>query len=131
VIKEVPLWASQEEVEIQGEVKFPGRYPIHRGETLRSVMQRAGGVTDLAFVPGSVFTRIELKERERKQIETLASRMQSDLAQVSLQTAQETGKDAGQALAIGQSLLADLRNARPVGRLVINLDESTKAKPGS
>lgn len=131
VIKEVPLWASQEEVEIRGEVKFPGRYPIHRGETLRSVMQRAGGVTDLAFAPGSIFTRVELKERERKQIETLASRMQSDVAQFSLQTAQETGKDAGQALAVGQSLLADLRNAKPVGRLVINLNESAQAKPGS
>lgn len=131
VIKEVPLWASQEEVEISGEVKFPGRYPIHRGETLRSVMERAGGVTDLAFVPGTVFTRTELKERERKQLETLASRMQSDVAQFSLQTAQETGKDAGQALAVGQSLLADLRNAKPVGRLVINLNESAKAKPGS
>jgi polysaccharide biosynthesis/export protein len=131
VIKEVPLWAEQEEVEIRGEVKFPGRYPIHRGETLRSVMQRAGGVTDLAFVEGSVFTRVELQERERKQIETLASRMQSDVAQVSLQTAQETGKDAGQALAIGQTLLADLRNAKPVGRLVIDLQDSMNAAPGS
>lgn len=131
VIKEVPLWASQEEVEIRGEVKFPGRYPIHRGETLRSVMLRAGGITDLAFVQGSVFTRVELRERERKQIETLANRMQSDVAQFSLQTAQETGKDAGQALAVGQSLLADLRNAKPVGRLVINLDDSMKAELGS
>jgi protein involved in polysaccharide export with SLBB domain len=131
VIKEVPLWAAQEEVEISGEVKFPGRYPIHRGETLRSVMERAGGVTDLAFVPGSVFTRKELKERERKQIETLANRMQSDVAQFSLQTAQETGKDAGQALAVGQSLLANLRDAKPVGRLVIALDESMNARAGS
>lgn len=131
VIKEVPLWGAQEEVEIGGEVKFPGRYPIHRGETLRSVMERAGGVTDLAFVPGTVFTRRELKERESKQIETLATRMQSDVAQFSLQTAQETGKDAGQALAVGQSLLADLRNAKPVGRLVIDLNDSVVAKPGS
>ncbi|MBB6091599.1 protein involved in polysaccharide export with SLBB domain [Povalibacter uvarum] len=131
VIKEVPLWGAQEEVEIMGEVKFPGRYPIHRGETLRSVMQRAGGVTDLAFVPGSVFTRVELRERERKQIETLANRMQSDVAQVSLQAAQETGKDAGQALAVGQSLLTDLRNAKPVGRLVIDLEQSMVAVPSS
>lgn len=131
MIKEVPLWAAQEEVEIVGEVKFPGRYAIHRGETLRSVMQRAGGVTDLAFLQGSVFTRIELQERERKQIETLANRMQSDVAQASLQVAQETGKDAGQALAIGQSLLTELRSAKPVGRLVINLDESMRAKAGS
>jgi protein involved in polysaccharide export with SLBB domain len=94
-------------------------------------MERAGGVTDLAFVPGTVFTRKELKERERKQIETLANRMQSDVAQLSLQTAQETGKDAGQALAVGQSLLVNLRNAKPVGRLVIDLNGSVKAKTGS
>lgn len=131
VIKEVPLWAAQEEVEVRGEVKFPGRYPIHRGETLRSLMQRAGGVTDLAFVPGSVFTRRELKERERKQIETLATRLKSDVAIFSLQNAMETGKDAGQALAVGQSLLSDLRGATPIGRLVIDLDSASKAKPGS
>jgi polysaccharide export outer membrane protein len=131
VIKEVPLWAAQEMVEIRGEVRFPGRYPIQRGETLRSVMQRAGGLTDLAFVPGAVLTRVELRDRERKQLETLGSRMQSDIAVLSLQAAQETGRDAAQALAVGQSLLAELRNARPVGRLVIDLEQSMNAAPGS
>ena len=131
VIKEVPLWAAQEEVEIRGEVRFPGRYPIHRGETLRSVMARAGGLTDLAFVDGAIFTREELKERERKQLATLATRMESDLAQASLMSAQEAGRDAGQALAVGQSLLATLRDAKPVGRLVIDLDRATAATVGS
>lgn len=131
VIKEVPLWASQEEVEIRGEVRFPGRYPIHRGETLRSVMERAGGLTDLAFVEGAVFTREELKEREKKQLETLATRMEQDVAQFSLMTAQETGKDASSALTVGQSLLANIRNATPVGRLVIDLDRSMSAQSGS
>jgi protein involved in polysaccharide export with SLBB domain len=131
VVKEVPLWASQEEVEIRGEVRFPGRYPIHRGETLRSVMERAGGLTDLAFAEGAVFTREELKERERKQLQTLATRMESDVAQFSLMTAQETGKDASSAITIGQSLLANIRNATPVGRLVIDLNRSMAAQPGS
>ncbi|HKQ13591.1 MAG TPA: SLBB domain-containing protein [Steroidobacteraceae bacterium] len=131
VIKEVPLWASQEEVEIRGEVRFPGRYPIHRGETLRSVMERAGGLTDLAFVGGAVFTREELKEREKKQLQTLATRMESDVAQYSLMVAQETGKDASSALTIGQSLLTNIRNATPVGRLVIDLQRSMSAQPGS
>jgi polysaccharide export outer membrane protein len=131
VIKEVPLWASQEEVEIRGEVKFPGRYPIHRGETLRSVMQRAGGLTELAFSRGAVFTREELKARERRQLETLASRMESDVAQYSLMAAQETGRDVSSALAVGQSLLNNIRNAEPVGRLVINLDRSMAANTGS
>ena len=131
VIKEVPQWAAQEEVEIQGEVKFPGRYPIHRGETLRSLMERAGGLTDLAFVDGAVFTREGLKERERQQLETLATRMQSDLAQFSLMTAQEPGKDASQTLAVGQSLLTNLRAAQPVGRLVIDLPRAMTARPGA
>lgn len=131
VIKEVPLWAAQEEVEIRGEVKFPGRYPIHRGETLRSVMARAGGLTDLAFVDGAIFTREELKERERKQLAQLATRMESDLAQMSLMAAQEAGRDAGQALTVGQSLLSNLREAKPAGRLVIDLNRTTSARPGS
>jgi polysaccharide biosynthesis/export protein len=131
VIKEVPLWASQEEVEIRGEVKFPGRYPIYRGETLRSVMARAGGLTDLAFAEGTVFTREELKLRERKQLETLASRMESDIAQFSLMAANETGRDTSQALTVGRSLLTSLREAQPVGRLVIDLERSMRADAGT
>jgi len=131
VIKEVPLWASQEEVEIRGEVKFPGRYPIYRGETLRSVMERAGGLTDLAFVEGAVFTREELKAREKKQLTTLATRMESDIAQYSLMAAQETGRDATSALSVGRSLLQSLRDAQPVGRLVIDLKRSMAAAPAS
>jgi len=131
VIKEVPLWGSQEVVEIRGEVRFPGRYPIHRGETLSSLMRRAGGLTDLAFIDGTIFTREDLKERERKQLETLATRMESDLAQFSLMTAQEAGKDAGEALTVGRSLLANVREAKPIGRLVIDLQRSMDARAGS
>lgn len=94
-------------------------------------MQRAGGLTDLAFAEGTVFTREELKDREKKQLELLASRMQSDVAQFSLMTAQEGGKDASQALAVGNSLLAQLRDTKPAGRLVIDLKQSMVAKTGS
>jgi len=94
-------------------------------------MERAGGLTDLAFVEGTVFTREELKERERKQLETLATRLEADVTQFSLMVAQETGKDASQALTVGQSLLANIRSATPVGRLVIDLQRSMSAQPGS
>jgi protein involved in polysaccharide export with SLBB domain len=94
-------------------------------------MQRAGGLTELAFVEGTIFTREELKEREKKQLETLANRMESDLAQFSLMSAKETGKDAGQALTIGNTLLTSLRELKPVGRLVIDLNRSMQAEPGS
>lgn len=131
VIKEVPLWSSIEVVEIRGEVRFPGRYPIQRGETLSSLIRRAGGLTDFAFSEGAVFTRRELQEREAKQLELLANRMQADVAQLSLHAAQEGSRDASEALSVGQSLLNALKATRPVGRLVINVDRSMSAAPGS
>jgi polysaccharide export outer membrane protein len=126
VVKEISQWAaSQETVRLEGQVKFPGEYPIEQGETLRSVIKRAGGLTPLAFPRGSIFTREVLKERERQQIEILGQRLKQDLATLALQGAQSGADGASQAsntLAIGQSLLADLRQQEPVGRLVIDLD---------
>ncbi len=131
VIKELPLWGAQEYVSIEGEVRFPGNYPIQRGETLRSVLERAGGLTEFAFPRGSIFTRESLKERERRQIDDLTKRLQTDLAQVSLMAAQEARGDAAQALAVGQQLLQGLNEAEPVGRLVINLNAALAAAPNS
>jgi polysaccharide biosynthesis/export protein len=127
VIKETPEWSEQGTVRILGEVRFPGDYPVRKGETLSSVIRRAGGLTEHAFVEGSVFTREEIKDQERQQLETLANRLQSDLALVALQgaqTADSARQSPSEALAVGQSLLSQLRNTKPVGRLVIDLDRA-------
>lgn len=134
VVKEISQWSSQETVRLEGEVRFPGEYPIERGETLRSVIERAGGLTPLAFPQGSVFTRESLKERERRQVEILVDRLKQDLGTLALQATQASAgapQQASETLAIGQSLLADLRNAEPVGRLVIDLDRIMAADEGS
>jgi protein involved in polysaccharide export with SLBB domain len=134
VIKEISQWSVQELVTLEGEVKFPGEYPIEQGETLSSVIARAGGLTPLAFPAGSVFTRETLKQREREQLEVLADRMSQDLGSLALQAAQalDSGENnAADTLAIGQSLLNEIRNTEPVGRLVIDLDQVLASKPGS
>ena len=130
-VKEVPEWSEQEQVTLQGEVRFPGTYPIQRGETLRSVLDRAGGLTSLAFPSGSVFTRVELREREQQQIDRLAERLQSDLAATALQAAAANQGQAGQALTVGQSLLNQLKSSRAVGRLVIDLNKVMDSPVGS
>ena len=134
VVKAISEWFQQDVVRLEGEVRFPGDYPITRGETMRSVLARAGGLTSLAFSKGSVFTRESLRERERQQMRVLAERMRKDLATLSLQISQGGDKAAGQAaetLSIGQTLLRDLESAEPVGRLVIDLDRVLAADPGS
>jgi len=137
VIKPVPLWTEPGVIEVSGEVRFPGKYPIHQGETLHSVMARAGGITPVGFPEGAVFVREELKKREKEQLDLLADRLQSDLAALSLEavaggavTNSGGGANASQGLVVGQSLLAQLRNAKPVGRLVINIEAVMKERAG-
>jgi protein involved in polysaccharide export with SLBB domain len=138
VIKPIPMWMEPGSIEVAGEVRFPGKFPIHQGETLYSVLQRAGGFTDAAFPEGAVFIREELKKREKDQLELLANRLQSDLAALSLEAVASSaatqggggGASAAQGLVIGQQLLGQLRDTKPVGRLVIDVEGVVKGRPG-
>jgi polysaccharide export outer membrane protein len=138
VIKKTPQWELPGTIVLNGELRHPGRYPIHHGETLSSVLRRAGGFTDIAFDEGAVFTREELRQREKDQLEILSNRLQSDLAALSLEAVSTSavtnggggGAGAGQALAIGQQLIQQLRSTKPVGRLVVDVDKVMNGRPG-
>ena len=117
-IKQVSRWRDQESVAILGEVNFPGTYPIRQGERLSSLLDRAGGLTEQAFVEGSIFTRTLLQARERELLETLARRIESDLAAMSL-----SDPNAGNAVATGQELITQIRSTQATGRLVIRLGD--------
>jgi polysaccharide export outer membrane protein len=124
-IRQVSQWRRKGSVLVQGEVQFPGRYTIEPGEKLTSVLKRAGGLTSLAFPEGSVFLREDLKEREREQIDRLLSRLETDLATMMLRAGQAAAiqgvRAPDQSIAVGQSILGQLRRAEPLGRLVIDL----------
>lgn len=136
VIKITPQWEEPGTIVLEGEFRFPGTYPIHRGETLHSVLLRAGGFTDLAFDEGTVFIREELKKREKEQLELLTNRMQSDLTSLSLvalATSAATASSGGnpaQGLEIGQQLITQLRDTKPVGRLVIDINQVMRGPVG-
>lgn len=123
-IKRIPLWADEQIVELKGEIKFPGKYPFRRGETLAQVLKRAGGLTQYAFPEGAVFMREELRHREQQNIDTLAARLETDLAAMSLEQSQDSSKKIdSQATGMANSLLKQLRETKAVGRLVINLEQ--------
>lgn len=138
VIKVTPQWEEPGTIVLAGEVRFPGKYPIHRGETLSAVLHRAGGFTDLAFNEGAVFIREELKKREKEQLDLLTNRLQSDLAALSLEAVAgsaatsnaNAANGATTGLAVGQQLISQLRDTKPVGRLVINVDRVMNGRVG-
>jgi protein involved in polysaccharide export with SLBB domain len=126
-ISTIPEWDALWTITLEGEVRFPGEYRIRRGETLRQVLERAGGLTDAAFPEGAIFLRESLREREQEQIQLLARRLEADLTSLSLQTLETTGSEA---LATGQQLLQQLRSTEAVGRLVIDIEQLV-ARTGS
>jgi len=134
-VKEVSQWANQETVLLRGEVRFPGSYTIKPGETLKSVIERAGGLTQYAFPQGAVFTRVELKQREQQQMDQLAQRMKVELGVLALRAvATSAGSNTGNAssaLIVGRSLLQQLQAEKAVGRLVINLPRIVRDRESS
>jgi polysaccharide biosynthesis/export protein len=130
-IKQIQQWTDQEYIRLSGQVKYPGTYSIKPGETLKSVVLRAGGLTQFAFPRGTVFTRKELREREQKELDMLALRMQNDIAFVALEGSVANQGGAAGALSVGQSLLTQLRAARAVGRMVIDLPRLIDSPVGS
>ena len=131
-VKEVPLWGAQESVTLKGEVRFPGSYAIRRGETLKSVIDRAGGLTTYAFPQGSVFTRESLRRREQEQLDVLADQTQRSVTAFALGGAIVAGQSSGTAtIGLAQSLLGQLRQTRAVGRMVIDLPRLMRESPGS
>ncbi|HTV79141.1 MAG TPA: SLBB domain-containing protein, partial [Steroidobacteraceae bacterium] len=135
-VKEISLWGEQEQVVLEGQVRFPGTYAIKHGETLKSVLARAGGLTEYAFPEGSVFTRTELQQREQQQLDFLGQRMQTDIATMALQASAASqlngqGGNPTASLAIGQTLLTQLKAAKAVGRLVIDLPRVISEPMGS
>ncbi len=118
VVRQLPNWTEAESITISGEVISPGTYSIAKGDSLSSVLRRAGGLTSYADPNASVLLRATLRERERELLEQYQEELQSDIAAVALE---EEGDDQAEVLAVGENLLAQVENVEPLGRLVIDL----------
>ncbi|MGE6648202.1 SLBB domain-containing protein [Shewanella colwelliana] len=111
-----PDWQENKSVEIRGEVKFPGIYNIRRGETLADVLARAGGMTEYAYLPSSVFVRESVRQQEQLEIKKLADQLRRDIA------TRGVSKDGNVVnYSDAQMMLTDLENIQAMGRLVVDL----------
>jgi len=60
LVRFAPDFELQKNVELRGEVVYPGVYPIlNKNEKITDVIQRAGGLTQYAFPEGAKLTRTE------------------------------------------------------------------------
>ena len=122
LIKSIPEFAKTSTIELKGEVRYPGEYTFRDGETLKEVIERAGGLTDNAFPKGAVFTRAKLRELEAQRLREAEERLQGDLLGVQLEGDSFGGQNAQRVDEV-KGLLEDVQSSRPVGRMVIDLPQ--------
>ncbi|MEZ4600798.1 MAG: SLBB domain-containing protein [Syntrophotaleaceae bacterium] len=126
VVRSIPDYGERMRVVVKGEVLFPGIYAISKGETLSSVLERAGGYTGEAYLRGAIFTRESIKDTQRQHVQKLIDEQERQIAKVSQEMAAgamtpEEAKAAQTTIASQQALLDKLRNTPVTGRLVVQL----------
>ncbi|TBR36425.1 sugar transporter, partial [Marinomonas agarivorans] len=105
---------------LQGEVDIPGEYVFQRGETLKDIIERAGGFTQFAYPEGAGLSRDRLKRQERERLAFLTQQLKQEISAMSLRRHNVSASTPQQALAI----VDQLDQAEPVGRLVIDVKQA-------
>jgi polysaccharide export outer membrane protein len=132
-VRSVPEWDLYKAVAVAGQVKYPGTYTIKKGETLSSLIARAGGYTDRAYLRGAEFTRASVKKLQAEQNQRMVDELETELLSVSVNemsaalTAEEakmTQFEADQK----RKLVDKLKNIKAAGRVILKLDVPEKMK---
>jgi protein involved in polysaccharide export with SLBB domain len=122
----VPQEQQTRFVRLDGEFVSSGVYSVQPGETLRHLVERAGGFTSEAYLYGSEFTRESTRRVQQ-------ARLNQYVDEIALQVSTNATNNAGRAIsasdtaaaaaaqAQNQNIIASLRQARATGRIVLNL----------
>jgi protein involved in polysaccharide export with SLBB domain len=128
LVRTIPEWSLNRTATISGEVRYPGSYTIKKGETLSSLIERAGGFTDRAYLRGVVFTREQIRKQQQKQIDEMTERLERDLlgtgtAQVSTASSTDDARMAQLELEQKRQFIAKLKTVKSNGRIALRLSD--------
>jgi protein involved in polysaccharide export with SLBB domain len=131
----VPVEKRIRMVTLSGEVKVPGAYQAAPGETLRQIIQRAGGFTTEAYVFGLDFRRESTRVTQQQNLDRVVQRIEAQTlsnTQTKLQnvTSMEQAQAMQASVQSDQLRLAALRNLKATGRVALQLDPERVDLPG-
>lgn len=130
-VRSVPDLSEKLEMEVRGKVLLPGRYSIHKGEKLSSILKRAGGFAKDAYLRGAFFSRESAKEIQKLRIAKLLFEQEQELARVAADIAAgalspEEAASAQVIMTSRQAAINKLKRVPVVGRLVVHLQSLDK-----
>jgi polysaccharide biosynthesis/export protein len=129
---DLPIEKHASFVRVGGEVNAPGVYRVNPGETLRDVVEAAGGLTPHSYLYASILTRVSTRHAQEEELRQATEQMQRELfaryANATPTTGQ-TGADQQAQLTFQQTALARLSSIKPAGRVVLEMksDAATAA----
>ena len=115
-------------VRVSGEVNAPGVYRVEPGDTLRNVVERAGGLTPHSYLYASRLTRVSTRQAEEEQLRVSIAQMQRELTSryaAAPSAGSTNAADQQTQLAAQQTAIAQLAAVTPTGRIVLDM------KPGA
>lgn len=118
-------------VRIEGEVRKPGNYIVPPNTTLATIVELAGGYTPQAYIYGTKIERISIKSQQRESFLDAIKQLEINLASTPLTSTRVDTTNRDAELNSARAVLDRLRRSEPDGRLVLDIDPSATALPGS
>jgi len=130
---QVPIVEQSKFVRLEGEFFHAGVYRAERGETLRQLVTRVGGLTSGAYVFGATFTRESTRILQQKQLDEAVKRLQADVESsasraVAGAITPEDSANAKTQLESQRALVAQLSKVQATGRIVLEVSPDSGIK---
>ena len=110
---------NQANVFLSGEFLYPGYYDISGGQTISQIIEQAGGLTDSAFVDGTIFTRKSVKKQQKESYIKNAQNLERSLVDA-ISSGNQIEAEAYMAIS---NFISQLKEQVPMGRQVVSIDE--------
>ncbi|WP_229414533.1 polysaccharide biosynthesis/export family protein [Zemynaea arenosa] len=134
----VPAERRQIYVRVEGEVNVPGIYQMTPGDTLQTLLAKAGGPTSNAYLFGTALYREQVRREQEVNLDKVAQRLERDLRNsqlTSLSAATASSPADAQLMesrraanaASAQMAIARLRELHPTGRIGFGLSAEDRS----
>jgi protein involved in polysaccharide export with SLBB domain len=130
---QIPISRYKSFVRVEGEVNKPGIYPVEAGDNLRTMIQKAGGITAEAYLFATGLYREEVKKSQQRNMEKILRKMESESSATVAQFSQSGGASGDSAslnakvLSVQQAQRQSLERfkmLKPEGRISLNINPS-------
>lgn len=127
----VPLAQQLKQVRLEGEIAMAGVYTIAPGESLRQVIERAGGLTTNAYLYGVQFTRESTRREQQKRYDDFLNQFEREVNEAAANlssrvTSPQQAATAQTSLVSQRELIDRLKKISMNGRIVLDMAPNSR-----